>query len=895
MRATLRISSRSIRRHPGRSAAVIALVVLPVAALTVLLTISEGSRVRSDAEQQRQFGDDVAIAFPNSGPGSSGVDTSAPTADEVRQALGLPGYATIRVERVGTVALAREDRTVDMVALHELARSDGDVPVLRLDDGRIPNAPGEVVVRSAERPVLGSELTIDVPPVTTEVVGWIRAASPDWASPGSTARTGDPDATPIQELWAAPGTFPASLDDVWTTSGLDAAPALSYRIGGVDPALLDGFVIFSNSDFSVLLRDPQSSERVAQFSALGISLFGFAWCGLVAASALAIGARRRRRELGLLSASGASPRQLRWAVVADGAVLGGVGGLLGGLLGAGLALWIHGPGWQLLGFGGGSPEVAFTPLVFAAGGFGWLSAVLAGALAGRGVSRQPTLDLLAGRAPRPGAAPTWFATGAAAVAISFGTGWATSISRQTGPGDFRVVLTVVCAVAGFVGLVCLSVGVIRLLPAWTAGRGLATRTAARDLARFGARTTGAVAAIAITLSGATFASFLERRVAADAEQQKSATESSIGTTQRSTALVGSERQVLVDGVIRNAGLDAERFRSLTAMAHEKGIDVTPLASGPDIRSCISNAEAIIDAIPDDYTRSRFDADGCVATTAVRVEPSDLSVFDPASAADLRAGRLVAMSAYASMLGDTAVFDGGGVDPGRVPISLGTVTFEAGGQFLGQPVFRSSLGGSSDLAANGSIISIAGSNNLPAVVFVPSDQWVGALADRSNGAFLIEPSASSGDRDGKDWYRTIDALGVDVLSSTQISASDVKWGYTAVFGVGGAIAVLTLLVLSLSLVLVRLESRDEETVLSHQGATRRAIAMVCAWRAILATAVAAVPAFVLSVMFLWVVGGAKITWPHPVSAALILVGMPLLAGAVFGLAGLRTPRVARTVT
>ena len=57
---------------------------------------------------------------------------------------------------------------------------------------------------------------------------------------------------------------------------------------------------------------------------------------------------------------------------------------------------------------------------------------------------------------------------------------------------------VLTVIAGVIALIAISVGSIRLLPAWTASRGVAMRTAARDLARFGARTTGATAAIAIT-------------------------------------------------------------------------------------------------------------------------------------------------------------------------------------------------------------------------------------------------------------------------------------------------------------------------------------------------------------------------------------------------------------
>ncbi|HQF94267.1 MAG TPA: hypothetical protein PLS46_08915, partial [Microthrixaceae bacterium] len=53
---------------------------------------------------------------------------------------------------------------------------------------------------------------------------------------------------------------------------------------------------------------------------------------------------------------------------------------------------------------------------------------------------------------------------------------------------------------------------------------------------------------------------------------------------------------------------------------------------------------------------------------------------------------------------------------------------------------------------------------------------------------------------------------------------------------------------------------------------------------LVTLTAAVPAVALTLAFLWIVRG-EVVVPHPVSLVMLLLGLPVLAGLVFGAGGL----------
>ena len=89
---------------------------------------------------------------------------------------------------------------------------------------------------------------------------------------------------------------------------------------------------------------------------------------LLAGTAFAVGARRQVRELGLVAASGGSPRDIRRIVLAQGLVLGALGAALGVALGFAVAiggrpLWERLADSEIVGWTFGPAEIAVAALV----------------------------------------------------------------------------------------------------------------------------------------------------------------------------------------------------------------------------------------------------------------------------------------------------------------------------------------------------------------------------------------------------------------------------------------------------------------------------------------------------------------------------------------------------
>ena len=96
----------------------------------------------------------------------------------------------------------------------------------------------------------------------------------------------------------------------------------------------------------VLAQPPSQAERYPGFDGgndqqLGVAALvgGLAMLEIIllAGSAFAVGARRRRRDLALVAAAGGTPAQLRRIVLADGVVLGTVAAVSGVALGVAVA------------------------------------------------------------------------------------------------------------------------------------------------------------------------------------------------------------------------------------------------------------------------------------------------------------------------------------------------------------------------------------------------------------------------------------------------------------------------------------------------------------------------------------------------------------------------------
>jgi putative ABC transport system permease protein len=254
-------------------------------------------------------------------------------------------------------------------------------------------------------------------------------------------------------------------------------------------------------------NDHPEAETLAMFSVTTVFLL---LASLIAAAGFAVVAQRRLRQLGMLAAVGATEKQLRLVLLANGAMVGAIAAVVGTT--AGLAAW-----------------VVFAPTLESAVDHRidrlslpwWLIAAtvllaLLGATAaawwpGRAAARLPVVLALSGRPLRP--RPARHSAIAAAGLIAVGVGCLALSNRD------RAALIVAGIVATILGSLLLGPLAIRIFSRLAGRVSIAPRLALRDLARYQARSGAALAAVTLALGMA--ASVI---VVASAEAAKKAAE-----------------------------------------------------------------------------------------------------------------------------------------------------------------------------------------------------------------------------------------------------------------------------------------------------------------------------------------------------------------------------------
>jgi len=211
---------------------------------------------------------------------------------------------------------------------------------------------------------------------------------------------------------------------------------------------------------------------------------------LVAAAAFAVIAARRQRQLGMLAAIGATPKQLRMVMVAGGALVGIIAAVTGAVIG--LAAWFAAAP-HLEAFAGHRIDRFAVPwyLVVLAMLLAILTAAGAAWWPARAASGVPVVNALAARPlkPRPAHRTAVMAVPLIVLALA-----CLALANQTsGP------LIIVGALAMAVGISFLSPLSIRVLTAAGRRAPVAVRLALRDLARYQARSAAALAAISLAL------------------------------------------------------------------------------------------------------------------------------------------------------------------------------------------------------------------------------------------------------------------------------------------------------------------------------------------------------------------------------------------------------------
>ena len=443
-RAVIRWAWRLFRREWRQQLLVLALIVVAVGA-TVL-----GAAVATDTPPPANAGfgtaQDIAT-FSAAGPRLNSQIAA------LRQRFGR-----VDVIENQTVAVPGSISTYDLRAQDPHGPFGG--PMLSLVSGHYPTGPGQVAVTD------GVAATFNLK------VGDV------WHQGGQARRvTGiveNPQSLLDEFALVVPGqvTAPTQVTVLFNAPGVKAS--------SIGPTV--------ESRASAAASNPFNPETIV----LGLATIGMLLIALVAIGGFTVLAQRRLRSLGMLGAVGATDRNVRLVVRANGLAVGIVGTLLGAVIG--LAAWLaYRPHVEASAHHVIGPFQLPWAVIAAAMVLAVLATYIAAARPARAVTRVPIVVALFGRPAPPkqvhrSALPGVIAFVIGALLLAY-TG-----KNSNGGGAPELVL----------GLVALVVAVILLAPLCLAGLArlagpapVAVRLALRDLARYRARSGSALAAISL--------------------------------------------------------------------------------------------------------------------------------------------------------------------------------------------------------------------------------------------------------------------------------------------------------------------------------------------------------------------------------------------------------------
>lgn len=522
--AALRIARRDAWRAKGRSSLVLAMLALPIIGVSAADLTLRSAELSPEQSLTRMIG--AADARVNASYMSGAINQSpdgtasapvggykdydpskSPREKPAPVEAALPPGAQVLKDSGG---YAKVRTTHGLLDTH-LRELDTHSPLVKgmitLDRGRLPESSGEVI---ATRAFLGDSGLFVGSSVTP------RGATSPYKIVGAYEL---PDELERPEIIAPPGTLIAPLNKAVSESGGRAvSPDDTYlvKVGGagvtwdaVKAANAKGLLVISRA---VILDPPADSEvplyrdepkamferdgnKVVETAILA-TVAGLAMLEicLLAGPAFAVGARRSRRQLGLVGANGGDRRHIRSIVLSGGLVLGAVAAVTGTVIGVLLTVLLRPVLEETLGnrFGG----FDFRPLELA--GIALLAVItglLAAIVPAVTASRQTVLASLTGRRGIRKANRVLPVLGLIAIAV----GAAIALYGTTSQlGSTVVAGGSALAELGIVALTPVLVGLFGRLGRWLP---LSPRLALRDAVRNRGRTAPAVAAVLAAVAG----------------------------------------------------------------------------------------------------------------------------------------------------------------------------------------------------------------------------------------------------------------------------------------------------------------------------------------------------------------------------------------------------------
>ncbi|MFD4240078.1 FtsX-like permease family protein [Streptomyces sp. NPDC058525] len=520
--AAIRIARRDAWRAKGRSILVLAMIALPIVGVSAVdLTVRSSELTVAQELDRRLGGADAEIgASPINAPiyQNPKGDRYAPVggyekyvpgekADQADPLKALPAGAEVVKDTVGQAKI----RTTHGLLTTDLREVDTDDPMVKgritLDRGRLPREAGEIIASTAFLEQSGFFVGSTVTPRGTDLSYRIVGAYELPSTLGAVEVIARPDTllTPVDKALRAvdvPGVradskyFVKVGGDGFTWNMVKEANAkgllvISRAAGLNPPADSDVPLYAQESKDPYGMDDGNAAEMAVLATVVGLAMLEIC---LLAGPAFAVGARRSRRQLGLVGANGGDRRHIRAIVLSGGLVIGAAAAVVGTAIGIALTLALRPLLEGYMGVRWGGFEVRPLELLGIA-----LLAVVTGLLAAIApaitASRQTVLASLTGRRGVRRANRVLPVIGLIAVAAGAAIALYGAVSDM---GSLVVAGGSALAELGVVALTPVLVGLFGRIGRWLP---LSPRLALRDSVRNRGRTAPAVAAVLAAVAG----------------------------------------------------------------------------------------------------------------------------------------------------------------------------------------------------------------------------------------------------------------------------------------------------------------------------------------------------------------------------------------------------------
>ncbi|GAA1146098.1 hypothetical protein GCM10009664_12780 [Kitasatospora gansuensis] len=531
-RAALRIARRDALRAKGRSALIIAMIALPVVGVTGADIVARSTQLSPQERGTRLMGTADAYVSTGTQPGWRLVQGAEPTSRNV-SVLSQNGpkptptpeeqaRSAQPLQRLLEQALPADAKLLPVEAttgyhLTSTTYGQGQVQTWGMDLTD-PLTAGITTLRQGSWPAAPFEVAATTGFLTDSglKVGQSTTLKGTTQPLRITAAVEYPGDLKANRLVGRPGELSGLLGALPEQAGLATAPgARDYLVSlpghaafsweAVQQANAFGFTVASRAVLAdpppataiSSSADPEAEQTALRTRTIAATAVGLALLEIVllAGPAFAVGARRSRRQLGLLAATGGNRAHIRRVVLGGGIVLGGAGALAGVALGGVAALagrsWLEGRSGARFGHFALNPA-DLSGIV----ALGVVTGLLAAVVPAVQAARQPVVAALTGRVTaRPPA--KWLAVAGALTALA---GAAIALSGELSASGSRSVLA--GSVLAELGLIACTPLLISLFGRLGRFLPLSPRLALRDSARNRGRTAPAVAALLAAGAGA---------------------------------------------------------------------------------------------------------------------------------------------------------------------------------------------------------------------------------------------------------------------------------------------------------------------------------------------------------------------------------------------------------